>query len=258
LRRHYGNERIYNHWDPTQRVQVDLYATPQTDDDGREIRLYTSDGRKVHRRDAFTDPDDKECGILIDLRTIGNLYVQGDDPDFQEEPATLVSAYPQAYLRSYGHIQASGIMWPFHRILDGIQANVGKPVQRLSSDDDSDDSHNEDSELESDSDSPRMKAVFGIGSQGYNELSHRIAPRAGAHDVQKGMITAALAGAYTLPHDGLGQRSARRHFDDCARMLPIDRFKAKISHADCPRALRMEQIYYVDIFALKKGKATGK
>jgi hypothetical protein len=231
-------------------------VTPQNYEDGREIRLYTSDGRKVHRRDAFTDPDEKECGILIDLRSVGNLYIhRDDDSDFQEEPATIVSAYPQAYLRSYGHIQASGVMWPFHKILEEIQANIGKAVHGHNSDEDSEDSY---SDVESDIDSPRMKPVYGIGSQGYNELSHRVAPRAGAHDIQKGMITAALAGSYALPHDGVGQRSAIRHFDDCARMLPIDRFKAKISHADCPRALRMEQIYYVDIFALKKGKATGK
>jgi hypothetical protein len=245
----YGDTMIYDHWDPDIRNRVDLYTTPQEDESGREIRLYTHDSRKVPRRDAvIAEDDDEQCGILLNLRTVEALYTSSEpnwSDDENEDHGTIVSAYPQAFLHSYGHIQTNGIMSAFDQVIDDIRNSTGKRMMMGGND-------------EADGEVRRMRTVFGTAAQGYNELSHRVAPRSGAHDVQKGMITAALAGAYHATANASACRTAATREAQCRTMLPFDRFKAKIEKADCPRAFRMEQVYYVDIFALKASKCSGR
>ncbi|KAG2034360.1 hypothetical protein BDR03DRAFT_1013553 [Suillus americanus] len=40
-------------------------------------------------------------------------------------------------------------------------------------------------------------AIITTGCQFYNEISHRVRPNAGLHDIQQGYITSALSGSYT-------------------------------------------------------------
>ena len=74
--------------------------------------------------------------------------------------------------------------------------------------------------------------VIGLSSQIYNKVTHWASHHAGAHDVQKGYITAALAGAWaTTP---AAKVKAEKMSWYCCTLLPHQYFKHKIDNDNCP------------------------
>jgi hypothetical protein len=240
---------IYDHWDPDNRAEVDLTEVPLVDDLGQEIRLYSAEGMKIARRDALLDEKEDPCGILINLATIETAYTVGSDnielmygPDDEDGDVRIdqsakieVSVFPLVYLRTFGHIQTNGVLPAFNNIIKQI---------------------NERFKTNPTADQDPRKVLTPVASQGYNELSHRAAPCAGAHETQQGWITAALAGAYATT--ARAQREAKKKYDYCEAALPFDRFIHKIDVPGCPRALRMEQVFNINVKAMPPRKRTGR
>jgi hypothetical protein len=197
---------------------------------------------------------------LLNLRTISSLYDEPDDqyldpdedasdPDSSRPHPPAVSVYPQAFLRDFGHIQSKGIMHLFTQAVHRINlAFHPHPNDDLVLDDPT-------------SDDPSPYPLGGpvltaISSQGYNELSHRAAPRAGAHDVQQGYITTALSGGFASSRKAKEKASQKRSY--CDIKLPHDRFRHKIMLEDCPRTMRMEHVYCVNMQRLPVPKRNGR
>lgn len=227
----------------------------------REVRIYDIDGRKIARRDAIMAAGQEPCGILMNLRKIHSLYNDGADniselypdggEDVAEEKGPVISIYPQAYLRDAGHIQVKGVMPAFLNIIKDIQASF----QSLYEIENADSDEAEEGEVAP----PRQSypsPIAAVSSQAYNELSHRASSQAGSHDVQQGAVTAAVSGCFAISPKN--ERDAKKIQRKCSVMLPHERFAHKITMDNVPRALRMEQVYTVDIQDLPESMRNGQ
>lgn len=227
----------------------------------KEVRIYDAEGRKIARRDAMMAVGQESCGILMNLRKIHSLYSDGVDnlaeifpdggEDIAETKGPVVSVYPQAYLRDVGHIQVKGVMPAFVNIIQDIQKGFQSLYELEGADSDSDDSE---------ASVPTRKSypspIAAVSSQAYNELAHRASSQAGSHDVQLGAVTAAISGGYaTSPK---AKRDAIAKQRRCSVLLPYERFAHKITMDHVPRALRMEQVYTVDIGDLPNSMQNGQ
>jgi len=234
------------------------------DDDGQEIPIFNLDGKRIDRRLPLVDHNESQCGVLLKLKNIHALF-NADDQLFQHDdldnPSSHsnppshyihIDAYPIAFLRSAGNIQASGIPSCFlpcvATINQSIRQHPNHQPQHINNNDNSDD--------DMDIEHPQHDPVLGglpvltpIASQFYNYIAHRTATRAGNHDTMKGTVTAAIAGAFAQ------SQKHRRRADDlikyCDTALPSQRFKNHIDIDDCPSSCRAELIYSVDIRALR-------
>ena len=167
--------------------------------------------------------------------------------------ALKVSPYPQGYLQQYGHIKVNGVMPSFNATLQ----QINNDLQQRQDDGDSDD-NDDGSEIDSTFAMRRgvsEPTIFPVSSQAYNELSHRLSSRSGSHDVQQGSITGALAGAYAT--NSKSKQTAQSKLAFCQVKLPIDRVKQKLAVEQCPRALRMEHVFGINVTAIKKSKQNG-
>jgi hypothetical protein len=208
---------LYDHWDPNIRAEVELQDTPLLDDLGKERRIYDSEGVKIGQRDAVFDANEDNCGILLNLETVNELFLPAvpglDLADAQHQDAVdldvpHISIYPQAFLRSYGHIQAKSVMTPFNPVINRVQVDIGlarNGFRRSKSSSESETDSNSDAGSDTDSSDdfnlapgnfqrrPReasadddnasvsdgasvrfghFSPLCGISSQVYNELSH--------------------------------------------------------------------------------------
>ena len=247
---------------------------PLLNESGKENFIYGNDGERIHRRLPIINRDASPCGVLVDLTKIQALfaprrYRDGNDDDDDDEnrsvtssdlddlPLTHVDAYPLAFLRTVGNIQANGVPPCFYPLITQINKSVRKdvlirPVARSSFDsDDEDDVGSIDGRHgENSNHAPSRQAVVKpVSSQFYNYLTHRVATRAGEHDAQHGTVTAAVAGVFAEsdPHKDIAADRQRY----CDRMLPSERFHEKISLDESPICCRAEIVYSVDVRALK-------
>src|SRR5260221_1529194 len=209
------------------------------------------------------DPDESQCGVLLKPNIIHALFNTPDqlfehddlynDPSSSNSPSHYVdiNAYPIAFLRSAGNIQASGIPSCFLSHIANINKSIRQDpnvqAQHILPSDDSDD--------DMDVDPPQHPQLLGgqpvikpIASQFYNYIAHRTATRAGNHDTMKGTVTAAIAGGFSQ------SQKHRRTADDlikyCDSALPSHRFKTHIDIQDCPSSCRAEIGYSIDVRAL--------
>ncbi len=236
-------DEIYDSWDPIIRQEiVDLHNLPYQDESGAELRIYDRQGRKIPRRHINGVPDENtRCGLLMNLMDIDRLY---NNPYHEDGSAKNVSirVFPQAFLRTYGHLQATGVLHSFGPAIQEINADVRSLQENdphfLSIDD---------------SDEP----LCAVSSQAYNEMTHRVATRAGDHDCQKGSITGAAAGSYA--NTDATKRKAKTLYDDCESKLPHIKFSKKIKTTiPCPKDLRMENVYSFDMYSLPLPQRSGR
>lgn len=98
--------------------------------------------------------------------------------------------------------------------------------------------------------------VHAICSQIYNAISHRLRDAAKFHEVQLGLVTAALAGATaaSLP----SQHKWERNRDRCRGDLPHVRCAQKIAGGGQPQCMRFENTYRVDVGQLAEQKRHGE
>jgi hypothetical protein len=167
---------------------------------------------------------------------------------------TRVDAYPLAFLRTAGNIQATGVPACFRDLIKEINGNV-KDSQRRSHSynsnqhDDPDDDAMDCDDDEQDHNRRYPPALRPICSQFYNYITHRSASRAGQHESQQGSVTAAIAGTFAkTPKDRV---TAFNKQIFCDARLPSDRFDTQISVDNCPKSCRAELVYYVDVRRLK-------
>lgn len=118
----------------------------------REVRVYDANGRKIVRRYALIAEDQQPCGVLINLKSIHACYSEGGDdisgvyddgdttPDTDNLNGPAVSVYPQAFLRSAGHIQVKGVMPAFKSIIKDVHRGFeGAYDSEIGEDENSDD-----------------------------------------------------------------------------------------------------------------------
>lgn len=246
---------IYDHWNPSIRDEIeDLTDLPMLDSTGREKRIYDADGAKISRRRAEPTVGDRTwAGLLINIRNIDSLFQRievntaGDtnsDDDSDDDAAVEMLAlggdpeldvYPQAFTGQWGHFQANRLMHHFD-----------EPIREIN-----DDFRHNDIDRRGNS-----TLITPDSCQGYNELSHRTAPRAGGQDVQQGLITAAIMrGAGLSPAEKVKTDKWR---DNCIGSLPHQRMRDKISLPECPRGFRMEHVYNLDLWAIPDARRDGR
>jgi hypothetical protein len=181
-----------------------------------------------------------------------DLDEEDDDPVSQESQLIQVSAYPLAFLRTVGNLQATGVphcFWPtIAKINQGLHQDACQPD--FNSDDSDDDSDRMDTNEDQQTlPSGGASIVKPIASQFYNYIAHRTAAHAGKHYSQRGTVTAAVAGAFAeVTKDKNKASELQAH---CKQSLPFERFHNAISLEDCPSCCRAELIYSVDVRALQ-------
>ena len=238
---------IFDSSNRKRRRLVQLKDFPLLDDDGRERKIYNSNGERIRRRKPIVDDDSAPCGVLVNLKNIHRLFnlysaSQEDDYDAEEYDEVHVDAYPLAFLKTAGNIQANGIPPCFYPVLTTINRSVGKRNEfRKES--------TEDTDSETDDNAPSARAVKPVSAQFYNYITHRVATRAGQFDSQQGTVTAAISGASAITEKD--QNTARKWQSYCDGGLPSERFHQKISVENCPTSCRAEFVYSVDIRDLK-------
>jgi hypothetical protein len=210
----------------------------------------------LDRSTPLIDQDEPQCGVFLKLNNIHALFNsdaqlfnnQDDDQDLNDDASpppqsqyVHIDAYPIAFLRSAGNIQASGIPSCFLPLL----ANINKTIRHHQinphlSDDDIDMDH------------PTLQGgqqvLKPVASQFYNYIAHRTATRAGNHHSMKGMVTAAIAGGFA--QTTIDRKKAKALMTHCDIALPSRRFKSTIAIKDCPSSCRAELVYSVDVRAL--------
>lgn len=249
------NPVIYDHWNPNIRDEVlNLADLPLLDSAGREKRIYNTVGAKITRRRAEPTPDGQArtwAGLLMKIREVDGLFERVDetpdrDPDADTESndeagveAALtnepqLNVYPQAFTGRFGHFQANRLMYHFD-----------EPIKEI----------NDEFKANNTNRNGNSILITPDSSQGYNELSHRTAPRAGGQDVQQGLITAAIMrGAGLSPAQ---QVKTDKWRNNCIGSLPHQRMRDKISLPECPRGFQMEHIYNIDLWAVEERQRHG-
>ncbi|KAG2071701.1 hypothetical protein BDR04DRAFT_1154169 [Suillus decipiens] len=202
---------VYDSPDPHIREEVDLDNLPHRNPVTRcENNVYDEDGHHIPHLHGKTCCNAKPCGLLVNLETISELFSsyihdQDDinmliDPDAyagEGTSAPSISVYPQAFLRTMGHIQSNAILPHFAPFISDICRSTSRHPCTVNLTDN--EPLPEEYDLFGDRvDGDRAIPLVLIPSacQFYNEISHRIRPSAALHDIQQGRITSALAGAY--------------------------------------------------------------
>ncbi|KAG0697442.1 hypothetical protein DFH29DRAFT_1003759 [Suillus ampliporus] len=256
---------VYSSPDPDVRHPVDLLSLPLREPGTqKEINVYDEEGRRIPRFNGRSRANGPKCGILVNLETIPQLFssyvahdehldLDADIVDFDDGQSAKINVYPQAFLRKYGHLQSDSILPHFKTFIKKVQANITRGRRRpnrMNDDDDDDD----DGDAMADDGRPIPPAIIASGCQFYNEISHRIRPNSGLHDVQQGRITSALSGAYA---QGTGKHvhSAAMHY--CRLSLPHERYDNSISLDNVPRDLRLENIYILQLESMDPAKRNG-
>lgn len=208
------------------------------DDDGREVPIYTVDGFRVKRRlGRFSE--NSSLGVLVNLATVNTLFTQNiaDETNYRYglpgPQKALVTVYPQAGLRSAGHFQALGLMNSFYPFIERLNVLLRH-------------------------DGPDARfPIQGVACQGYNSVMHSTRGYGVQHhEAQQGLVSAALGGWFAC--DNVGREKSKKFTKICDRGLPHRIFDRKIANANIKRDLRLENVYVVDITALRENERTGK
>jgi hypothetical protein len=183
----------------------------------------------------------------MDLRTVKELFQTPweddidlglDDEDNEDTQEITCYTYPQAGLKVAGHFQAGGLMKKFSPFVKAVN-------QDLIEDED------EDSILTS------PPIVSGIACQGYNAVMHSTRGNSAQHhDAQLGLITGALAGSWAK--GAPAERTAHRLSERCSHQLPHASFAEKIENDQILRDLRLENVFCIDVQALKAEYQNGR
>ncbi|KAG2335701.1 hypothetical protein BDR05DRAFT_953879 [Suillus weaverae] len=259
---------VYDSPDTNIREEVDLSNLPHRDPETRhENNVYDEDGRRIPRLHGKTRSNSKPCGLLVNLETISDLFTSYipayddmavDADAFQGEQISTpsVSIFPQAFLRTMGHIQCDAVLPHFAPFIAEIRRSTTRRPQPvdLNNDEPLPDEHDLFGDRLDDDHSRIPPVLIPSACQFYNEISHRIRPSAALHEVQQGRITSALAGAYGNAATNITHKARLR---ECKMSLPHQKYDNKIGLDDVPRDLRLENIYIIQCESLKPEKRNG-
>jgi hypothetical protein len=259
---------VYDSPDKDIREEVDLTNLPHRDPDTkRENNVYDEDGRRIPRLHGKTCNNAKPCGLLINLETVSDLFtsyipayedmaIDADAFQGEEISTPSVSIFPQAFLRTMGHIQCDAVLPHFAPFISEIRRSTTRRSHMLNLDDDEPipDEYDLFGDRLNNDHHQIPPVLIPSACQFYNEISHRIRPSAALHEVQQGRITSALAGAYGTPATKTTHKARLR---ECKMSLPHQKYDNKISLDDVPRDLRLENIYIIQCESLKAEKRNG-
>jgi len=112
---------------------INLNNHPLFNNEELEIPVYNSAGQGIPRHKALFNPDEPNCGILMDLSNIQALFTlqihhndldgSFDLPD-EAKYTTHVNVYPLTFLKSYGNLQATGIPYCFYKCISKINCSI--------------------------------------------------------------------------------------------------------------------------------------
>ncbi|KAG9311945.1 hypothetical protein JVU11DRAFT_8206 [Chiua virens] len=225
--------------DPSREI-VDLNTYPNYDVFGDEIPVYGKGGFKIFRRRPEVADS---CGSLMDLGAAHTLFEGAQEAQGTGENAVRFSVYPLAFTQYLGNIQADGLMVPFKRRMDRLDANIRQGLQELA------DAEDQEAELVG-------RIIYPVNSQAYNALSHRVRSEAKFHAVQLGLMTSVFSGT-TVERAALKTLWSSR-LRLCNNGLPHERFDRKVSGEDQPECMRFENTYRVDVFQLPSRRKNGR
>jgi hypothetical protein len=181
------------------------------------------------------------------------LHVLEEDEDdmiLPESQFVQVNAYPLAFLKTAGNIQATGVPHCFWHIISKINQTLHDDISGHNSEDSDDNSdHMPIDRIQQAVPTGGSSIVKPVASQFYNYIAHRTAAHAGKHYSQRGTVTAAVAGGFTEVSKDKNKASELQEY--CKQGLPFERFHKAISLEDCPSCCRGELIYSVDVQALQ-------
>ncbi len=228
---------LYDSPDPTSRKAVNLDELPLEDELGHEINVYDDRGYRVARRKPYFSRSIRPCGMLLDLtkaRALFDARVEIDDDDnlsSDGDDRPHLSVFPQAFTKTFGHIQSQAIPQGF------------KPLFRVM---------NSELAANADDENPVIK---GISVQVYNHVQHNLMDRAGELEIVHGRITSALGG--TRAQTAKSKRTAEKITGLVSLHLPHERVKQKLSKNNISRALRLEIVVTIDLQALSPRYRSG-
>lgn len=246
------------------RTLVDLDHTDLTDESRAEINVYDEDGYRIPRRTAST-VGQKHCGVLINLNKVGDLFLNRFDNECFNDPLVRpvkYYVYPQGFITWLGHFQAEGLFNSFDPFIRKINHAVGVEITSMVNNRRSDSDDESDSEHESDIDgrnniTRHQFPITGVACQGYNEIVHRTRGHGGVqHDVQRGLITAILAGTHTT--SASHQRTFNKLREECMTDMPHEKFDHKLSNERVTKAFRLENVFVIDIKKVKEEYRNGR
>ncbi|KII82869.1 hypothetical protein PLICRDRAFT_33197 [Plicaturopsis crispa FD-325 SS-3] len=244
---------LFDHWDPANRLPVDITTTPVLDESGAENCVYDRDGKRIFRREAWIDGENRGHGILLRFDDIEDLFpvpqpdldaMDLDDDDFDFDAGVNgpeLSLYPQAYLHRYGNLQSKTYPQPVQRIVDNINRAC---MDEMAGEDD--DAH------------PLPPLGPMTFYQIYSATAHRLKPRgAGSDPAQTGQATQVFVGA-----DVQGARSQTKLNKKVAALdansLPYDRSTRLLEDPSLDSSLRFEGIYHLNLMRLPEHRRTGR
>ncbi|KAH7904419.1 hypothetical protein BJ138DRAFT_1166511 [Hygrophoropsis aurantiaca] len=271
---------LYDSYNKRNRHQVNLANLDLVDTaTKRENYVYDDDGLRVPRRSPVCRRSTAPCALLVDLRHINNLfrnvphdlddmyYDRHFNGDAQNGKGSRIYLYPQAFLGHFGHIQANSVLPHFAPFIDNISLDIARNGPLNTQDDlpveegmeEELDQHQ--SELRrrqalNDPESAASNVFRPVGCQFYNELSHRVRATSSTHDIQHGAVTSVLSGLYATSEKAKTAHS--KIVRSCSFGLPQERFAKAIDNRDVPRAIRMENVFILDLDCVKEDKRTGR
>ena len=237
---------VYDSPDTETRSQIsgpELEDFPYVNDHGQPIHIYSQDGHLIQRRLGIFSTTSKPHGILVKSERLQNLFIRDFD-EFDDSgsddgmnltiPFTF---YPQAGLRTVGHFQAKGLVAPCYPIIAKINHSIQMGLRENNS-------------------AASRRVIHGISSQGYNAVTHHTRGRtAQHHDVQVGLVTGSLAGAWAVESKTI--QTAQRLQKKCDHKMPHSAYAQKIDNPNICRDLRLENVYWIDMDALSDEQQNG-
>lgn len=236
--------KVYDSWDKSCRNEItDLGTYPCFNPDGQENRIYNDSGRRIPRINYLFDEEESSAGILVDLSEINALF--GTESSHRGDCSSdcHVTLYPQAYIPRMGHVKANAIIRPFY----GVMEKLNSAIKGLWD------------EVEGEGQVDEVTAISGVSCQFYNVLSHKLAPRAGSQEVQKGDQTAAMAGGYNHMSSTCRNRAEALH-RYCETALPYRRHEELLDSqlGKTSTDLRAENVFLIDMYAIPIDHRTGR
>ena len=241
-------EDIFDSADANVRVRVVLEDLPLLDESGQEIQVFNQAGYRIPRREPILEDDNDFNGMLFNLRTLHQLFMlDGLEDETLLEDLTMTEhyLYPMACLKTIGHFQAKGLMTPFLKKVKALNTRIKEQYNGDDEDTIADELLTGYSPL-----------IEGIACQGYNLLLHHVWTQGRYHEVQQGLMTAALSGTHTSP--ATNANVAAKFWTDCETWLPFDRYHEKVTHTRVDTSTRIENVYRVSLWRLPERAQNGR
>lgn len=253
------NRRLWDHWDKSIRKRIhrrDLPDLPLINDNGKEVRIYDDNGDRIARRAARLYPDQKPCGVLVNFDHVNKLFSKvyhhrrgssstsndsndddnyNDDDDVTPYPAAI-SRFPQAFLKTCGHIQCPSGLVSVEKILKEMNGLLQTRIRDADR-----------------ADHRQWANNVGTGSpltasktQFYNEVQHAGTHQHGGLVTQHGTTTKYMAGTYIFS-DNKDRKKFDRIKDSITTETPWAQMERVLGRNGTGVGIRGESIYCIDM-----------